>query len=141
MIAYAKRSPLKRCESVGYDYGAQHKDPVPECNFCGCDVQELVETHDRYGFQARSVKCGQCGLVYLSPRLTVAGYCDFYDQWYRKLVSAYHNRNINAKSIEAEQQHYATEWCNWVEPFMPKRLDTQLLDIGGSTGVVAFASR
>lgn len=137
MIAHAERTTVDRCQSVGYDYGAQHKEIVPECNMCGCDRQEPLSTRDRYGFRAITVKCPRCGLVYLSPRLTAAGYCDFYQNWYRKLVSAYHNRRIDAESIEREQQVYAKEWCDWVEPYMPKRLDVEMLDIGGSTGVVA----
>ncbi len=137
MIDFAETTPEQRCAMVGYDYGAQHKDVVPSCNFCGCDIQELLATQDRYGYHVRAVKCGQCGLVYLSPRLTAEGYADFYDGPYRMLVSAYHNRTINAETIEEEQKEYARDWCEWARPYMPIHCNKDLLDIGGSTGVVS----
>ena len=137
MISLPKTTAEQRCAMVGYDYGAQHKHVVSECNFCGSDLQSVVATQDRYGFQARAVKCGCCGLVYLSPRLTADGYAEFYDGPYRNLCSAYHNRPINAESIEREQELYARDWCEWARPFMPLGRGATLLDIGGSTGVVA----
>ena len=135
MIARTNTTPEQRCREVGYNYNAQHKEPVTHCTFCGSSEQRQLATRDRYGFHARSVQCRGCGLVFLSPRLTPDGYEDFYCNWYRKLVSAYHNRRINAETIEAEQLCYAESWCNWAAPYIEK--GGEVLDIGGSTGVIA----
>jgi 2-polyprenyl-3-methyl-5-hydroxy-6-metoxy-1,4-benzoquinol methylase len=52
-------------------------------------------------------------------------------------VSAFHGRLIDAHTIQDEQRAYAAERVAFMRPFLAGRgLDT-LLDIGGSTGVVA----
>ena len=86
------------------------------------------------------MECFGCGLVFLSPRMTAEAYAKFYDGPYRKLVSAFHGREINAETIEAEQWDYALEVKDVLIPYLdfPLRPDRNwnLLDIGGSTGVV-----
>jgi SAM-dependent methyltransferase len=66
---------------------------------------------------------------YLDPYLDEAGVAEFYGQgWYRKLVSAYHGRDVMA-TLEEEQTSYGA----WLERFV--RGD-RILDIGSSTGIV-----
>jgi Methyltransferase domain len=127
----------ERIAALGYDYAAQPKQVLTSCNLCGA-TQFVVLTHrDRYGYPARADGCRSCGLVFLNPRMTAAAYGRFYDGVYRPLVSAFHGRLIDARTIQGEQRDYATERAEFIRPFVAGSGAQTLLDIGGSTGVVA----
>lgn len=127
----------QRIESLGYDYAAQPHDLVMTCNLCSANVLVTVTYRDRYGFPAQASACMRCGLVFLNPRMTAAAYGRFYDGVYRPLVSAFHGRLIDARTIQGEQHEYATDRAEFVRPFVDRSGLTTMLDIGGSTGVVA----
>lgn len=129
----------QRIQAVGYDYAAQPKRSVERCNLCGSRVFAVIANRDRYGYPAQAVACRTCGLTCLSPVMTAAAYSRFYVDVYRPLVSAFHGRLIDATTIQAEQREYAEDRAALVEPFVAGRGLTSLLDIGGSTGVVAHA--
>jgi SAM-dependent methyltransferase len=99
-----------------------------------------VARRDRYGFPVRYVVCSACGLGFLSPRPTAAAYERFYDSVYRPLVSAYHGRRIDAETVQEEQKGYAAELVAFLRSILPAPPVT-VLDLGGSTGVVAGAVR
>jgi SAM-dependent methyltransferase len=119
-----------------FDYEAQPKEHVTACNLCGAaPTTGGINWRDRYGFPVGWAKCS-CGLVYLTPRMTKEAYARFYaDGTYRKLVSAFHGREINAQTIQPEQMVYAMELADFIGPYIGNA--ETLLDIGGSTGVVA----
>jgi SAM-dependent methyltransferase len=119
-----------------FDYEAQPKQEV-RCNLCNSTWAEPVGNgQDRYGYTVGALECCRCGLVFLSPRMTKEAYARFYaDGTYRKLVSAFHGREINAQTIQPEQLVYAMELADFIGPFIGQA--ETLLDIGGSTGVVA----
>ena len=71
--------------------------------------------------------------------MTADAYGAFYAGTYRPLVSAFHGRLIDAVTIQDEQQEYAVERGDLLAPFIEGRGYRSLLDIGGSTGVVAHA--
>lgn len=121
-----------------FDYASQPKERVTACNLCGSSVFVTVAHRDRYGFPVTVDACRACGLVFLNPRMTREGYAKFYDGPYRELVSAYHGRDINAQTIQPEQRRYAEALARWIKPHMSVT-GGQMLDIGGSTGVVAKA--
>jgi ubiquinone/menaquinone biosynthesis C-methylase UbiE len=127
----------QRIAALGYDYAAQPKEAVSLCNLCGGSSFVGLAHRDRYGFPAETHACGTCGLVFLNPRMTPAAYARFYDGVYRPLVSAFHSRTIDAKTIQAEQREYAVERARFARPFLERATLRSLLDIGGSTGVVA----
>jgi ubiquinone/menaquinone biosynthesis C-methylase UbiE len=77
--------------------------------------------------------------VFLNPVMTADGYRRFYEGIYRPLVSAYHGRLIDARTIQAEQREYAGERGDLLEPWLAGGPFDTLLDIGGSTGIVAHA--
>jgi hypothetical protein len=72
----------------------------------------------------------RCGLVFLNPRLTAEAYGRFYDGIYRPLVSAFHGRLIDARTIQAEQRDYARRAREFIRPFIAERTPGRLLDIG-----------
>ena len=127
----------ERIAALDYDYAAQPKQALTMCNLCGA-AQFIILTHrDRYGYPAEAHACRRCGLVFLNPRLTSEAYAHFYNGTYRPLVSAFHGRLIDARTIQAEQREYAAERAAFLRPFTTDRTRRTLLDIGGSTGVVA----
>jgi 2-polyprenyl-3-methyl-5-hydroxy-6-metoxy-1,4-benzoquinol methylase len=126
----------ERIRALDYDYAAQPREAIAACNLCGETRYVVLAHRDRYGYSAQAHACGRCGLVFLNPRMTGEAYSRFYDGIYRPLVSAFHGRLIDARTIQAEQRDYALERAELLRPFMGPHLET-LLDIGGSTGVVA----
>jgi SAM-dependent methyltransferase len=69
--------------------------------------------------------------------MTAAAYARLYDGVYRPLVSTFHGRLIDAKSIQDEQRDYAADRAEMIRPFLRGAGLRSMLDIGGSTGVVA----
>jgi 2-polyprenyl-3-methyl-5-hydroxy-6-metoxy-1,4-benzoquinol methylase len=125
--------------ALGYDYTAQPHTRVTACNLCGGDAFTVLAHRDRYGYAATACGCRRCGLVFLDPVMTADAYKRFYIDVYRPLVSAYHGRLIDAKTIQGEQREYAVERGDLVAPYFENHAGGRLLDIGGSTGVVAHA--
>ena len=129
-----------RIASVGYDYEGREHEPVEACNLCGSSEHVELARRDRYGYPASLRLCTRCGLGYLSPRLTPVEYGAFYESVYRPLVSAYHGRRIDAETVQAEQRDYGAELVGFLRETLPAS-PASVLDVGGSTGVVAAAVR
>ena len=128
-----------RIAALTFDYAAQPTARVPTCNLCGGSTFVTLTHRDRYHYPAEAAGCRQCGLVFLNPVMSADAYGRFYTETYRPLVSAFHGRLIDAISIQDEQRQYAAERVAVVEPFLADVRSGALLDIGGSTGVVAHA--
>jgi hypothetical protein len=127
----------ERIAALDYDYASQPKDVLTSCNLCGASEFVVLAHRDRYGYQTEAQACRRCGLVFLNPRMTAEAYGRFYDGVYRPLVSAFHGRLIDAQTIQDEQREYAAERAAFIRPFVSTGRARTLLDIGGSTGVVA----
>jgi hypothetical protein len=128
-----------RVEAVGYDFASQRRQTVTACNLCGGSTFVVLTHRDRYEYPAEAHACADCGLVFLNPVMQAEAYAEFYARVYRPLVSAYHGRTIDARSIQPEQQKYAADLTSLLGPFVVGNGARALLDIGGSTGVVAQA--
>jgi SAM-dependent methyltransferase len=128
-----------RIGALAFDYAAQPAARVAACNLCGGSTFITLTHRDRYHYAAEAAGCRRCGLVFLNPVMTAAAYGQFYAHTYRPLVSAFHGRLIDAVTIQEEQRQYAAERVAFVEPFLAGMRSGALLDIGGSTGVVAHA--
>jgi SAM-dependent methyltransferase len=129
----------ERIAALGFDYAAQPARAVERCNLCGASRFVVLTHRDRYGYPAEAHACARCGLVFLNPVMTAEAYGAFYTRTYRPLVSAYHGRLIDARTIQAEQRDYAAERAALLRPFLAGGARRTLLDIGGSTGVVSHA--
>jgi 2-polyprenyl-3-methyl-5-hydroxy-6-metoxy-1,4-benzoquinol methylase len=128
-----------RIAALAYDYAAKPKAHRELCNLCGHDVFVTIVHRDRYGYPATAQACRRCGLTFLNPVMTGASYREFYMSVYRPLVSAYHGRLIDAASIQDEQRDYAAILVQWLGRYLRHLRGGRLLDIGGSTGVVAHS--
>ena len=126
-----------RIAALDYDYSSQPKETITSCNLCRESDFVVLSHRDRYGYPASAHACRRCGLVFLNPRMTADGYGRFYNGVYRPLVSAFHGRLIDAQTIQDEQREYADERAEFIRPFMANAGGRTMLDIGGSTGVVA----
>jgi len=124
---------------LGWDAQAYEWEGVEACNLCGGRAFATVTHEDRYGFPVSSAACTDCGLVFLDPHPTATAYDAFYSDTYRPLVSAFHGRLIDAASVEVDQAGYARSLAELLAPYLSGRSGGSLLDVGGSTGVVAEA--
>ena len=129
-----------RIAEVSYDPAAGELETVPECNLCGSPRHVEVSRRDRYGYALTFQVCARCGLGFLSPRPTAAEYGHFYESVYRPLVSAYHGRRIDATTVQVEQREYAHDLVEFLRVRL-ERPPSDVLDVGGSTGVVGGAVR
>jgi SAM-dependent methyltransferase len=126
-----------RIARLGYEHAAQPKRARGHCNLCGGERFVTLAHRDRYGYAAPADGCLRCGLVFLNPVMTAEAYTGFYAKVYRPLVSAYHGRRIDAETLQAEQREYAAVRADTLAPHLARRSVKSLLDVGGSTGVVA----
>jgi 2-polyprenyl-3-methyl-5-hydroxy-6-metoxy-1,4-benzoquinol methylase len=129
-----------RIAALGWTPDPTRQEEVRRCNLCDGTRLVAVSQVDRYGFDQPAVVCAGCGLGFLSPRLTASAYADFYRTTYRPLVSAYHGRTIDAVTVQDDQREYATELVAFLRAALPAS-PAIILDVGGSTGVVAGAVR
>jgi len=129
----------ERIEALGFDYAAQEWMLVERCNLCGASAFTVLTHRDRYGFPATASACDRCGLVFLDPVMTATSYSRFYNGTYRPLVSAYHGRLIDARTIQGEQREYAADRGDLLARYLDGGGYRTMLDIGGSTGIVASA--
>jgi SAM-dependent methyltransferase len=137
MKSMAQTVIRERVAALGYDYGRRASLRPAECNLCEArDHAVEITGRDRYGYPATFVVCRRCGLGYLCPRLNATQYAHFYSEIYRPLVSAYHGRRIDAETVQLEQRDYAAGLADFLLPLLPSSPRT-ILDVGGSTGVVA----
>jgi SAM-dependent methyltransferase len=137
MSSAPNRSRETRIAALGYDYASQPLRVRSACNLCGGERFVTITHRDRYGYPAPADGCLRCGLVFLNPVMTTGAYTDFYRDVYRPLVSAYHGRRIDAETIQDEQREYAAVRGELLANHLSGRSAKTLLDVGGSTGVVA----
>ncbi len=116
MLTTISSDRRQRIDALGYDYAAQPREWLSSCNLCGGTLLVNLTHRDRYGFPAQSSACARCGLVFLNPRMTADTYGRFYDGIYRPLVSAYHGRLIDARTIQDEQRDYAATRAAFSRP-------------------------
>lgn len=136
MSAVAETMTRSRIDAIGYDYAARSKEWIADCNLCGSTRHVELGNRDRYGFDAQLQLCARCGLAFISPRLTAGEYRAFYQSYYRPLVSAFKGGTVDWETLQADQRVYAREAAEFLAP----RLGVppgSILDVGGSTGVVA----
>jgi SAM-dependent methyltransferase len=124
-------------DQVGYDFLQAKKETISHCDLCGGDKFTIIAHHDRYHFLTKTMLC-ECGNVFLSPRLSAESATELYRGTYRRLISAWHGRDIGAESVQQDQKLYSAEMISVFEslPSLDKSKISSVLDVGGSTGTV-----
>jgi SAM-dependent methyltransferase len=128
----------QRCARILEGFASFERTPVTICNLCGSSGAAVLSMVDRYGHPGRAAMCLRCGLIYNVDRFTPQGYGDFYGSGaYRRLISAFKGVEQTIDRVHAAQVQYASRLIRTFEGFIPRKLNGRLLDVGGSTGLVA----
>ena len=127
----------KRCAPICEELAELTLETITTCNICDAAEVAVLTVSDRYGLPVRSGMCLRCGLIFLLDRFTAEGYTRFYQDYYRALGSVYLNRPITPKTLQEEQRRYARSLIETFRGLLPLPAGTTLIDVGGSTGVVA----
>lgn len=132
----AKINVANRIKATGFDISKYKKVSADKCDLCGSFPShwDLYAHHDRYCLPVRSMKCRECGLIFITPKMTEDAYDLFYLEWYRKLVAAFSGHEPNAPSSTIESDRA----IKFLGENMPRELQVKrVLDVGGSTGIFA----
>ena len=111
---------------------------IQYCNICGSKENTILSVQDRYGLPIRTTLCDKCGLIYLIDRPDQHGYKLFYAKYYRLLVSAYWGSKVNNKQIVNHQIGFTEKLKVILKGLIDFEQKKSLLDIGGSTGMIAY---
>ncbi len=133
-----------RCRETVARLGRLAREARTECNVCGGKRVAIIAIQDRYGFDIRTALCLTCGLIYLADRFVPQSYESFYGEGdYRRLSGAFNAAQLSIADMQRDQAAYAAEAVRFLEPYIAPGAGTELLDVGGSTGIVAraFAER
>lgn len=129
---------IQRVKQTGFNYSDYPKYNVKECDCCGSKKEDwtLYAHCDRYGLPVRSMQCGKCGLIFISPRMDLNSYRTFYLKWYRKLVNAFDGREQPKERLDYSIEKQADDMVKFLGQAMPNESKiNRMLDVGGSTGV------
>ena len=114
-----------------FDYHAQPKVAV-RCPLCGAENASTPAV-DRFGYKIGVSACA-CGLRYLNPRLTLAGYGAFYESGaYRRMAAA---RRYHPPAEHARDKRVQGETIAGYLRYAGIQGAQRFLDAGGSDGVV-----
>ena len=114
----------------------QYEFEEVNCAACKSKEHELLAEKDRYGLKYYTVICKNCGLVYVSPRMTEKAYAEFYNAEYRKL---YVGENVASEKFFADQVFRGKrifQFINTNYEIKNKKLD--VLEVGcGAGGILS----
>ncbi len=132
------RRRQRRCRSVVERILQFEREVVTVCNVCGSGRSAIIADHDRYGLPIRTAMCLDCGLIYVVDRLTAEGYAHFYGAGiYRALIARFKGKAQTIQQIRRAQIGYASRLAHTLQGYLPPADGARLLDVGGSTGLVA----
>jgi SAM-dependent methyltransferase len=114
-----------------------HAWETVDCLFCGSDQKKPYE---RFGskLQYQSVRCKNCGLVYLSPRpkydqeFIDAAYASYYQ--YAEIVELNNDTKVLHSNVELFQKE-----LDYIERF--DQVKSAVLDIGSGMGTFLYAAK
>ena len=118
----------------GIDLSTQPRNYVG-CALCGTTPTRVMATEDRYGLPTKVVACLRCGLQYINPRMTADAYAAFYQGTYRALIASLAGVPPECYDVQVDQWQYARALATEVAAWMPT--GGTLVDVGGSTGIIA----
>lgn len=124
---------------VGFDYKKTALEEVV-CNLCGSDDFFVLARKAASGLPVRTCLCRQCGLIYINPRMTKAGYDDYYKYFYRADRSSVKSEKRPADELEinfAASRKFGLALARKFKDCINKEGLT--LDVGSSTGGVLSA--
>jgi SAM-dependent methyltransferase len=98
----------------------------------------IVSVRDRYGAPVETALCMDCGLFYIVGRFTPDSYAQFYASGgYRRVCSQFNGVEYDVDQIQSDQAGYAQTLVKALAGYVANCRNGRLLDIGGSTGIIA----
>ncbi len=122
--------------SPKFDYYKMKQEEVP-CNLCGKSVYSVIARKASNGLVAQTCVCRNCGLIYISPRMTKGGYDEYYKYFYRHDREQAKGREQN-KDVEANfeaARRFGFALANRLKQYVRPGLT---IDVGSSTGGVLY---
>lgn len=111
-------------------------ESVCSCKLCGSTQVSEYETLEHYGVPLSYLLCGNCGLVYQSPRIPETKMPEFYESQYRLLYLG----QAAPREQELEvQRRRALHLVDFVDK--DKWIPTHHLDIGCGSGALLHATQ
>lgn len=116
-----------------FNYVFEPKESVA-CALCGANVFFVLAKRSVNGLVARTCLCQRCGLIYLNPRMTKAGYDRYYQFFYRedRAEIKKHSGYTLAENFE-KSLNFGRAFARQVRDFIRPGL---VIDVGSSTGGV-----
>ncbi len=128
----------KRCEIPRARLLKLSREFAPVCNVCLSPRNAVIASTDRYGLPLRTAMCLHCGLLYLMDRLTAWDYARFYyEGLYRDVSSSFLGVKHSIAQVRNNQIDYARKLIQAIGGYVTGGPECRLVDIGGSTGLVA----
>ncbi len=132
------RRRRQRCQPVIAALRELPTESLSSCSACTSREFFVLTSTDRYGLPLRAAMCLLCGLVFQIDRFTRAGFDEFYGGAYRNLVSAFKGKaEGDIQRLRAKQEIYGRSLLEMVRDRISSPRFERILDVGGSTGVVA----
>lgn len=121
-----------------FPYGtAEYEDVL--CNFCEGDDVETLCQKDRNGLPVRSVVCRDCGLIFISPRMTRNWYERYYEKEYRDQMARFKGVDRSKSYTDEYQFEQAVKrgrsFLDRIGSYAKKGLT---VDVGSSAGGILY---
>lgn len=118
-----------------FDYSKAVKEKIA-CNLCNADNYFILANQSVNGLAVQTCLCKRCGLIYINPRMTKAGYDNYYKYFYRidrdQIKEKEEGTDLEVNFANARK--YGQAIARRLKGIMQERGLT--LDIGSSTGGV-----
>lgn len=107
-------------------------EQINEC-CCGSHNRETIAQADRFGFPVASHLCKNCGLIYLSPRMTEDSLPKFYDELYWGLVVG-KNDSMEEETLTTGGEGFALSVFDFVKDSLKDKSNLKIAEIGIGNG-------
>ncbi|MBW1680344.1 MAG: class I SAM-dependent methyltransferase [Deltaproteobacteria bacterium] len=121
-----------------FDYDKEEKHNLDRCPGClsGNDRLHDFGDLDRYGYYAKTSWCDRCGLIFINPRMGLAGYSRFYQSGvYRQIIKFYAD---TPKKFSAEKEGIPPRvmpFKDLLSEYFQRHRKLSVLDIGGTGNI------
>jgi len=119
-----------------FDYVKMKLEKIP-CNLCGQDNFFVLEKTTSNNLNATTCLCKNCGLIYISPRMTKQGYDEYYKHLYRedrKVAKDGHDEGGDLNDNFKRTKKYGNALTRKLAKYISRK--GLILDVGSSTGGV-----
>ena len=122
-----------------FDYSKTKKEKVV-CNLCGSDQPVILARRSKNNLPVTTVFCRDCSLIFINPRMTAAGYNNYYKNFYRldrNAIKGTENETDLERNFENAKK-FGRALANRYGKYLNNGL---VVDVGSSTGGILFGLR